>query len=278
MKLAYVWSRTRPWLAAAAAASIMLAVSALWALAESALDRMRQRDLAEMALAHASQAVVTTSYAVLSLLESDDDAETGRAAPLVFLDAVRAAKDELDEALRLAPDKSVVIAMFKERFGRLAESAQAAFLAGNAAPRLTRARELTPAELAGLASRANMAAKTDLQLQALARDVRALEDDLAGEAARLVAQSRVQSRAAIAALVAAILAALAAFRAAGRRDALAQWRARRELRAAEEVRDLSAGPGPARVWQGPSPLSRAERPGRDDRPLLAAPANASAEA
>jgi len=67
MKRAYVWSRVRRWLPAAAAASLVVTVSALCALTESTLDRTRQRDLAVMALARASQAVVTTSYAVSSL-------------------------------------------------------------------------------------------------------------------------------------------------------------------------------------------------------------------
>ena len=278
MKFAYVRSRIRPWLAAAATASVIVAVSGLCALTESALERMRQRDLADMALARASQAVVTTSYAVLSMLEYDGSAETGRAAPLVFLDALREAKDELDEALRLAPDKAVPIAMFKERFKRLAGAAQAAFLARKAVRGLTRAKELTPAELAELAYGAKEAAETDVQLQALARDLRALEDDLATEAARLVAQARIQSGAAAAALAAAVLAALAAFRAAGRRDVLAQLRARqaaREQRDAEGGLDRGEEPGSAPALQGSWPLRQDERPARR---LLPAPTNAPAEA
>ena len=279
MKRAYALLPGQPWLIAATAAGVLSAACGLCALGESALDSVGGRDHAEMARARASQAIVTTSYADLSILAYDDSAETGRMAPLVFLDALREAKDELDEALQLAPDKTVPIAMLRERFEHLAESAQAAFLVGNATPGLTRATELTPAQLAELASGANMAAKVDVQLQALAKDVRALADDVAARTSGVVARSRVQFGAAVAALAAVIIAALAAFRLAGRRDAVARLSARRSARRElreTEVRGFGEGPRPASPLKESSASRPHERAGAGSPLLLAAPMGGSA--
>jgi len=202
---------------AAAVGGVALAALALYAIDESALDGVRQRDLAETTLARAAHAILMTPYSVLSMLEYDDNTAAGRDAPVHFVGAVREAKSALDEALQLAPEDSAAIAEFRQRFDRLAEKAEGPFLIGNATPGITKGPDLTSRDLAELASGAKMAAEIDGQLQALAQDVRTLEDALNAENLGSMAKLKVWTDIAIASIAAAGLAGLIVFRISGRR-------------------------------------------------------------
>jgi hypothetical protein len=112
---------------------------------------------------------------VLSLLEYDDNTQAGRDAPILFRDAVRAAKESMDEAARLVPENAARLKELKSRFEVLAEEAEIPLSIGNTTPGLTRGASLTKTELGQLASGARLAAETDVQMRSLAQDVSALD-------------------------------------------------------------------------------------------------------
>ena len=70
-----------------------------------ALEAAIRRNLASTELERASQAILTAPYAVLSLLEYDDNTQAGRDAPVLFRDAVSVAKRSLDEVGPNLPPK-----------------------------------------------------------------------------------------------------------------------------------------------------------------------------
>src|SRR5271166_1180700 len=181
------------------------------------LEAAIRRSLASTELERASQAILTAPYAVLSLLEYDDNTQAGRDAPVVFRDAVRTAKRSLDEAAGLIPDDAVRIEELKARFEILAEEAELPLSIGNATPGLTRGDSLTKTELGQLASGARLAAETDVQMRSLAQDVSALDAALVETNSRAAAGLEARSDAAMLALAAIGLAVSGYFRMSGKR-------------------------------------------------------------
>ena len=215
---------------AAAFVALALAGIALHAIEKRQMDTLSLRGLATASLARASHAVAMAPYAVLSILEYDDSIEAGRQAPVVFLDAMREARSSLDEAAQLAPDKAAQIQDFKSRFEALAEKANPALAIGNTTPGLTRGAALSSADLAQLASGAQLAAEPDAELQSLARDLSDFAQALAKGGAETAARLQNEFDVALLILVAAGLAALVRARLSGRREAMSELTLRRDAR------------------------------------------------
>ena len=144
---------------------VTLAVDALGTVEGQGVEAVAQRSSAATILARASEAVVTAPYALLSLLEYDDSKEARRQAPILFLDAAREPKRALDQAMLLAPGKPAKIEGFRTRFEDLLEKAPARLAIGDATPGLPRGSHRTAADVAELASDAQLVAETDVQLQ-----------------------------------------------------------------------------------------------------------------
>jgi hypothetical protein len=278
-----LWFRCVAWLDGIAVVALLVAALALHMINREALEAATQRNLASTELERASQAILTAPYAVLSLLEYDDNTQAGRDAPVLFRDAVRAAKRSMDEAARLVPQEAARIEELRSRFDVLAEEAEIPLSIGNATPGLTRGASLTATELAQLASGARLAAETDVQMRLLARDVSALDAALVEANSRAAAGLEARSDTAILAMVAIGLAVSGYFRMSGERRILARLlsrrRQRQELRAgeADEFRSESLGVlrGGSRLapTDGANNLRIAARPERGAEPVdLRAPA------
>lgn len=264
------------WRGAVLVSAVVIATLAVHAVNTRALDAVRRSDLAVTTLERASRAIQAAPYAVLSILEFDDDTEAGREAQVLFLDAVREAESALDEAGRLAPDEAARIAEFKTRFERVADAAEAPLAIGNATPGLTRGPELTMADLTALASGARLAAQADSQLTALGQDIRTFEDSLGAENLHAVATLKLQSDVAIGFAFTAFLASLIYFWASGRRDLLSRLRlrreARRELLSLEALYDDRAALSSTTANEWPGSRSRiGQETGEDRSPAIAAP-------
>ena len=252
--------------------ALSVAALALHMINGEALEAATQRHLASTELERASQSILTTPYAVLSLLEYDDNTQAGRDAPVLFRDAVRATKLSMDEAARLVPQEAARIEELRSRFDVLAEEAEIPLSIGNATPGVTRGASLTATELAQLASGARLAAETDVQLRSLARDVSAVDAALVEPNSRAAAGLEARSDAAILAMVAIGLAVSGYFRMSGERRILARLLSRRrwrqELRAveADDSRSETLGvlPGGTRLApiDGANDLRIAARPER----------------
>lgn len=225
-----LWFRFVAWFDGIVVVALVVAALALHMINEQALEAASERNLATTALERASQAILTAPYAVLSLLEYDDNTQAGRDAPVLFRDAVHTAKRSLDEAARLAPEHAARIDELKSRFEVLGEQAEIPLAIGNATPGLTRGASLTATDLAQLASGARLAAETDVQMRSLARDVSALDAALIEANSRAVAGLEARSDAALLTMVAAGLAALGYFRAFGEKRTVARLLSRRRRR------------------------------------------------
>ncbi len=245
------WFSFVDWIDRVIVATLVVAALPLHVINGEALKAATQSSLASIELERASQAILTTPYAVLSLLEYDDNTQAGRDAPILFRDAVRAAKESMDEAARLTPDNAARIKEMKSRFEVLAGEAEIPLSIGNATPGLTRGASLTKTELGQLASGARLAAETDVQMRSLAAEVSALDAALVEANSRAAAGLETKSDAAILTIVAIALAVSAYFRMSGERRVLARLRLRRrwreELRAARAVDSHGESPGALRV-------------------------------
>ncbi len=224
-----LWFRFAAWFDGIAVAALVAASLALHMINGEALEAT-PRNLASTALERASQAILTAPYAVLSLLEYDDNTEAGRDAPVLFWDAVRTAKRALDEAARLAPEHAARIEELKSRFEVLAEQAEIPLAIGNAAPGVTRGTSLTATDLAQLASGARLAAETDVQMRSLARDVAELDATLIEANSRAAARLEARSDAAILTMLAVGLAVSGYFRLSGEKRAMVRLLSRRRRR------------------------------------------------
>jgi hypothetical protein len=192
-----LWFPFVGWIDGTIVATLVVAALSLHTINGEALKAATQSNLASIELERASQAILTTPYAVLSLLEYDDNTQAGRDAPILFRDAVRDAKESMDEAARLIPDNAAQIKELKSRFEVLAGEAEVPLSIGNATPGLTRGASLTKTELGQLASGARLAAETDVQMRSLARDVSALDAALVEANSRAAAGLEATSDAAI---------------------------------------------------------------------------------
>jgi hypothetical protein len=248
-----------------AIATFLLAVFSLRAVNERAIDAVSHRDLAAISLSRASQSIMMAPYAILSLLDYDDNTEASRRAPALFLNAAGDAKRSLDAAMRFAPDKAARIAEFKKRFEALIEMAKAPLVIANATPGLTRGAELSAADLGQLAEGARAAAEVDGQMQSLADDITAFDNAFIGENLETAANLNFQFDAAMLTMLMAGAAALALVRTSARRRLEFQLNLLREapgkLDAADEagpsgeadcdLRDGLASPPPERGSAAP---------------------------
>jgi hypothetical protein len=225
-----LWLRFVAWFDGIVVVALVVAALALHMINEQALEAESDRNLASTALERASQAILTAPYAVLSLLEYDDNTQAGREAPVLFRDAVRAAKRSLDEAARTAPEHAARIEELKSRFEVLAEQAEIPLGIGNATPGLTRGASLTARDLAQLAAGARLAAETDIQMRSLAQDVSGLDAALIEANSRAATGLEARSDAALLTMVATGLAVLGYFRVSGEKRAVARLLSRRRRR------------------------------------------------
>ena len=223
---------------AGAIAAFALAAAALYGLQARSGDRIEARTRAASAVSASARLVLDIPLAVLGILEFDDNVEAGRQAPVLFLDAAREARNALDAAGRAAPDEAAEIESFRRRLDDLIDQARAPLAIGNATSGLTRAAELSPSDLAQLASGAKLAAEPSVGLQALSRDLAAFGDKLTTDALEVTGALRRRFDAAVLALAAAGIAAVLAARAAGRHSLAFELRNRGEAR--RRLGDLGA--------------------------------------
>ena len=178
-------------------------------------------------------------YAVLSILEFDDNTDAGRDAPVAFRDAVRNAKSALGEAMRLTPEKSAEIARFGARFEAMLETAEAALATGNRTPGLTSGSDLSAADLVQLEAGARLAAEADTQSKAIAQDISVSTAPSPTLSAISAARFEGRAEAAIAMMTAAAFVAAIYFRISGRRRLLSQIILRRTARWAQSSGEVS---------------------------------------
>ena len=114
MKLGDHWlPREAPYLIAIAVIAVGGAL--LYTTNKKASQTITQFDLAATNISRASLAVLAVPYSVLGQLVYDDTAAMGRAAPILFEDAVRVAEKSLNELSSLAPDRAPQIVGLKTR-------------------------------------------------------------------------------------------------------------------------------------------------------------------
>ena len=207
---------------------------------QSAVATLTRASLTSAALNRASHAILMAPYAVLSILEFDDNTDAGRNAPVAFRDAVREAKSGLSEAKRLTPERSAEIGRFGDRFEAMLETAEAALAIGNRTPGLTSGADLSAADLVQLEAGARLAAEADSQSKAIAQDVSDFDRALAGGAARSAAGFEWRAETAIAMMAAAAFVAAVYFRISGRRRLLSQLILRRTARWAQNSDEFSS--------------------------------------
>ena len=240
-----LWFPFVGWIDGIIVATLVVAALSLHIINGEALKAATQSNLASTELERAAQAILTTPYAVLSLLEYDDNTQAGRDAPILLRDAVRAAKESMDEAARLysgkcSPDQGAEVAI-----RGLAEEAEIPLSIGNTTPGLTRGASLTKTELGQLASGARLAAETDVQMRSLAQDVSALDAALVESNSRAAAGLEARFDAAILTMAGIGLVVSGYFRISGERRVLARLLSRRRRR--EELRAAQADRPPAKV-------------------------------
>ncbi len=238
-----LWFRFVVWIDGIVVLTLVVAALGFHRINGQALEAAIQRNLASTELERASQAILTAPYAVLSLLEYDDNTEAGRDAPVVFRDAVRTAKRSMDEAARLLPENAVRIEELKARFEVLAEEAELPLSIGNATPGLTRGGSLTKTELGQLASGARLAAETDVQMRSLAQDVSALDAALVEGNPKSAAGLEARSDAALLTMAAIGLVLSGYFRMSGESRALARLLSDRRRRAEARATDADGSHG-----------------------------------
>jgi hypothetical protein len=242
-----LWFPFVGWIDGVIVATLVVAALPLHMINGEALKAATQSNLASTELERASQAILTTPYAVLILLEYDDNTQAGRDAPILFRDAVRAAKESMDEAARLVPENAARLKELKSRFEVLAEEAEIPPSIGNTTPGLTRGASLTKTELGQLASGARLAAETDVQMRSLAQDVSALDAALVEANSRAAAGLEARFDAAILTMAGIGLVVSGYFRISGERRVLARLllrrRRREELRGAQAIDSPGEGLG-----------------------------------
>jgi hypothetical protein len=146
----------------------------LYATNEKASQTITQFDLAATNVSRASLAILAVPYSVLGQLVYDDTAATGRAAPILFEDAVRVAEKSLNELSSLAPDRAPQIVGLKDRLEAMIRNANEPMRIGNQLPGITGGTDLTISDLKQLAGGAGAAQLVAIQAQSLVDDLEKL--------------------------------------------------------------------------------------------------------
>jgi diguanylate cyclase (GGDEF)-like protein len=158
-----------------------------------ASEIIERRVVAASDLGRASRGVVSTTYSLYGGLIYDSTSLVGRTADEGFPKAIAQVNAHLDEAMKLAPDKTPEIAIFKERFAAIVEKTKRPLEIGLHIPGLSTGRKLKPEELDLLAQGAILMADIDLQTRALVDDMMKSNQAMLAENAQAAADLRARS-------------------------------------------------------------------------------------
>ena len=160
----------------------------------AASDIIERRMVGTLAIDRARVSVVNIVYNVFGELTFDNSGPQAKAAEEGFADARSRGGSRFDEAAALLPEKADQIAGFKARFQALIDKAEAPFKIGQSTPSLEAGQKLKPEELDQMAAGAKLLAAIDVDVRALADEMRtftlAVQDENAKSAAELRARSR----------------------------------------------------------------------------------------
>jgi len=163
-------------------------------VSSTASDIIERRAVGTLEIDRARVSVANIVYDVFGALTFDSDEPSGKAANGGFADALAKGTARFDEAAALLPEKADQIAGFKARFLALADKARAPFKIGQDMPSLETGHKLKPEELDQMAAGAKLLAAVDVDVRALADELRtftlAVQDENAKSAAELRQQSR----------------------------------------------------------------------------------------
>ena len=163
-------------------------------VSSAASDIIERRAVGTLEIDRARVSVTNIVYDVFGALTFDNGEPSGKAANAGFADALAKGTARFDGAAALLPEKADQIAQFKARFLALADKAKAPFKIGQDTPSLEIGHALKPEELDQMSSGAKLLAAVDVDVRALAEDLRtftlAMEDENAKSAAELRARSR----------------------------------------------------------------------------------------
>jgi methyl-accepting chemotaxis protein len=162
-------------------------------VSSAASDIIERRAVGTLEIDRARVSVTNIVYDVFGALTFDNGEPSGKAANAGFADALAKGTARFDGAAALLPEKADQIAQFKARFLALADKAKAPFKIGQDTPSLEMGRALKPEDLDQMSNGAKLLAAIDVDVRALAEELRtftlAMEDENAKSAAELRAQS-----------------------------------------------------------------------------------------